>query len=358
MMINLVSALKYFNEVNIKLTCFTLTAQADEIAIEKQPGFELTGYSEADTFIERMNQGLNKLKKKDKYWNSISKNLISLIDNLEDFYTDYKSILPLITKRTSTPEWLEYLKFMHSQILIGKNASSERCNDFQEISNKMKSSEKLFLNQVNHFNNSLNGDKGALNDLREKGFELFSGLFLSSMSLMTSALAHGYSDISIIYGYLKERALPKRGLVIALVVGAALIGVSIYAITYFVKSLKKIDVQQTMLADEVKSLLIFSNDLHARVLKMEKVSTVTNKLNGTWKLMEINILKLIDGLERKTISTEQVRTIFMASTDQVSKGLAQITNNKSALAGTSVIKSKPNDSIVDTLKKTAQAITT
>ena len=354
-MINLASPLRTFNETNVKLTCFAMLAQADQSTIERQPNFELIGNSKADVVIQDMNKGLDSLKNHDKYWSSVSDKLISLLDDLDYFYTGYKSIIPGAPRGASTPQWLGYLKFLQSQIVIGKEKSDKRYGEFKDILKKMKKTEQLFLGQVHHFNNAVNGEEGVLGELSEKGSRLFVGIVYNVIAIVAGGLLHGTFDYCIINGYLKRGTLPRTSLVLGLVFGAALIGVLIYSVISSVRSLQKVSYQKSRLSDEVRRAMLFGNDLHAKVLKMEKVNTVANKLNSTWHLMNNNISNLIGGLENKTISTEQVRSIFIAGADQVTKGFKGIQNYKSALSGIRLIKGNINDSILDTISEIEQS---
>lgn len=355
-MINLASPLRIFNETNVKLAGFAMLAQADQSAIERQPSFELLGNSMADDVINDLNKGLDNLKKHDKYWDSISHKLISLLDDLNNFYTGYKSIIPGPPDNSSTDQWLGYFKFLHSQILRGKEKSEKCCVEFKDILKKMKKTEQLFLSQVNKFNAAVNGTEGVLFKLSQTAGDLYIEILYGSIAVVFGGLIHGIFDYSIINGYLRKGVLPGRNLVIALVIGAALLGTIIYRLVTCVSDLQKFSDQKSTLKDEVKRAMLFSNDLQAKVLKLEKVNAVADKLNNTWHLMNSNISNLIGGLENKTISTEQARTIFMAGADQVNKGFKDIQNYRSSLSGIRVIKGKTNESILDTVSKIEQSI--
>ncbi|MBV9505106.1 MAG: HBL/NHE enterotoxin family protein [Acidobacteriia bacterium] len=314
-----------------------LTIQAYCLSVTEQPDVNLSAFPRLDPIGKEINAGLVKARKNsDLYLNKISKEIITNIGNIQNYYQLHQSIPTALDAGSSKEEWVDSLKALKDQAVEFQGTASNTRDDIEKLRDALSGDVRSFTKVVNDLNVAVGGDNGVLNDISKQLDTLQSKIDGAISGIVLSGLAILGGVFMTLVGAFAE--FVTGGAATALVVGGiaiicAGVGGEVASSLVLQGALNaKGDLlrKEASLKEEVKLATGMSTAYNSLAQQAQAAAQAALEMQNAWDFLGGHLGSLAEDINKGILAKDAVRKLWLTTANGI---LVKVNNDIDIIQG-------------------------
>ena len=338
-------------------------------AIISQPFVDFGSFKRLQEIQKKINDGLEKAK---DYANNrigtIQTEIITTISNISNYYNLFSSVPVIIPPDASKDQWINTLRTLEKQSKEYSVLASDTAKKIGTLQKDLDEDSSIFQANVSKLNALLGGNAGQLKDLEKQIIDIdgkirgtIIGIVGSGLAIVGAIFLIGVGTLAIFATSMPTVLIViGSGLFVGDVAGA--LGFDITLCNLLVAK-SSILVKKAQLAEgekaideRVKTIAGISSSYNLLFEQVKQTHAAAQQMKKAWDFLGNNLGTLANKLNEGTLSTKEVRKLWLSAADNaVHTGKEDINIIKAQMTTGMIKASAPNDEHVgEFIKKKAE----
>ena len=291
----------------------------------------------------------------------VLRDIIYRVGGMENYFALHDGVISTMNKGTGVHQWIDCLSLLQTTVSRYVKDISITIRSLKQLYLKLAPEVTYLLKSVFDFNMLVHGENGIIETENEKidnvnrkigdyitggavlSFGIPSGIYIMLLGGVANFITKGTSIPLLLGG----GALFLGGESVAISFGILLSGL--------LNEKANLYIRNSRLIADIQLALGISNGSDFFAKKMQDLTLAASHLQSTLELLANYLNKLIRDLRNRMITPVHVRCIFLSSRSEVKKVLVDSVTIRRKMAGVTMIKAKPNQTIADLTLQVSQS---